>query len=273
MRSEVSVIIPCFRCADTIGRAVSSVIQQTLAPDEIILIDDFSDDKDITLNALKALQNSYASTDFQIISLPGNLGPGGARNAGWMKAKFKYLAFLDSDDSWHPQKLEIQIAWMQAHPAVTLTATISTHRVEQEILPQVFTLRPLVRDISGIQLLMKNVISTRTVVLRRDIEMRFDPFKRYAEDYLLWLRIVLSGMSASIICLPLAYSYRLDFAAGGLTSNLWKMQIGLMHTYWRTASEGYISKFSGFFFVVLSILKFGRRLIISMLISLRFLLF
>lgn len=269
MRSDVSVIIPCFRCADTIARAVSSVIQQTSAPEEIILIDDFSDDKGITLNALKALQRLYKSTNFQIISLSSNLGPGGARNAGWMKARGTYLAFLDSDDSWHPQKLEIQITWMQAHPDVTLTATRSAYRVEHDPLPQISTFPPVVRNISGIQLLVKNIIPTRTVVLRRDIGARFDPLKRYAEDYLLWLRIVFSGMPAHIICLPLAYSYRADFASGGLTSNLWKMQIGVMHTYWKIASEGHISKFISVFFIGFSIFKFVRRLMVSMLVIIK----
>jgi glycosyltransferase involved in cell wall biosynthesis len=252
---------------------VSSVIQQTFAPEEIILVDDFSDDNGLTVSALKVLQQLYKSTNFQIISLTSNLGPGGARNAGWMKARSKYLAFLDSDDSWHPQKLEIQITWMQAHPNVILTATRSVYRTEQVPLPKLFTSLPVVRNVSGIQLLFKNIIPTRTVVLRRDIGVRFDPLKRYAEDYLLWLRIVFSGTPAHIICLPLAYSFRSDFAAGGLTSNLWKMQVGVMHTYWKIAAEGHISKFSSAFFIVFSVLKFVRRLIVSMLIRIKSFLF
>lgn len=50
-----------------------------------------------------------------------NEGPGSARNAGWDKARCQYIAFLDSDDVWHPQKLECQYRYMEEHPYVWLS--------------------------------------------------------------------------------------------------------------------------------------------------------
>ena len=111
----VSVIIPCYRCADTIKRALGSVIAQTLPPEEIILIDDFSNDDGVTLTTLNYLRQMHQKTSIKIVLLDKNSGPGSARNAGWKEASQPYLAFLDADDSWHPKKLEIQYQWMVAH--------------------------------------------------------------------------------------------------------------------------------------------------------------
>ena len=269
MQSDVSVIIPCFRCADTIGRAVQSVVAQTLLPEEIILIDDFSDDDGKTLNALFSIQKLYPFVKVDILSLSVNMGPGVARNAGWDKASTKYLAFLDSDDSWHPKKLEIQVDWMNAHPAVSLSATESVHRNADKAPVNFDNSHLAVDSISASQLLRKNVISTRSVIVRRDINFRFDPLMRYAEDYLLWLRIVLSGNSAMFIRLPLAYSYRFDFAAGGLSSHLWRMQSGLERAYFKLRCEGYINSVTYIVLVLFSWGKFSRRIVISLFIAAR----
>ena len=118
----VSVIIPCYRCAVTIERAVDSVLNQTQVPEEIILVDDFSDDGSATISYLKNLKQKYQKFNIQILSLEKNQGPGSARNEAWKIASQPYIAFLDADDSWYPNKLELQYSWMKSHPEVLLTA-------------------------------------------------------------------------------------------------------------------------------------------------------
>ena len=78
--AAVSVVIPCFRCAATVGRAVESVASQTLRPAEVVLVDDCSTDD--TGLELGRLQRHYGAAWIKILKLARNVGPGGARNAG-----------------------------------------------------------------------------------------------------------------------------------------------------------------------------------------------
>ncbi|QTN30415.1 glycosyltransferase family 2 protein [Rhodoferax sp. AJA081-3] len=116
--APVSVVVPCYRCAATIARAVSSVAAQTLRPAEMILVDDASGDA--TLQQLHTLQAQHGPL-IRVVALAANAGAASARNAGWNLATQPYIAFLDADDTWHPQKLEIQYRYMQQHPEVALS--------------------------------------------------------------------------------------------------------------------------------------------------------
>ena len=123
--ADVSVIIPVYNSYETIMRAVDSVINQTVLPREIIIVDDCSNDV-ITKELLKSIEYEQKShVDITILYLDTNVGPGSARNRGMEVAKAKYIAFLDSDDSWHPQKLEIQYRLMESNPSLYY----SSHRI------------------------------------------------------------------------------------------------------------------------------------------------
>lgn len=258
MQSSVSVIIPCYCCADTVARAVDSVIAQTLLPEEIILVDDFSDDEGETLNALEQLRQVYPERNIRILRLGKNSGPGSARNAGWDVATQPYIAFLDADDSWHPRKLEVQCQWMASHPEVVLSGHASVKISVSDSLPD---LAPDVTafPVSASGLLLKNYFPTRSVMLKRELSFRFIEGKRYAEDLLLWLTIVLNGYHAWRLNQPMAYTYKEEFGEGGLTADLWKNQQGVIDTYQRLYRAGFIP----FFYLIMvsgfSFLKYLRR--------------
>src|SRR5438309_8195778 len=110
--APVSVIIPCYRCAATIERAMLSVAEQSVRPAEAILIDDASGDN--TFAVMEKIRNKYGDW-IRIVALPMNQGAAAARNAGWHAATQPYIAFLDADDAWHPRKIEIQYGYMQQH--------------------------------------------------------------------------------------------------------------------------------------------------------------
>ena len=263
MQALVSVIIPCYRCVDTIVRAVESVTRQTLLPKEILLVEDFSQDDGKTLASLYDLQRRFQNKiAIKVIPLLKNVGPGEARNAGWDESQQPYLAFLDADDSWHPRKLEFQYEWMESHPQVALTGHLSLWLMPGEVLPDLPE-RINSRPIDSCSLLLSNCFPTRSVMLRREIVNRFEPTKRYAEDYLLWLKIVMDGKSVWLLELPLAYSYKANFGAGGLTRNLWKMECGELATYSSVYMDGSISRLHYWFIVLFSLLKYLRRLLLS----------
>ena len=259
MQSAVSVIIPCYRCADTIERAVGSVINQTLPPKEILLVEDCSDDGGITLAALYRLQKKFqGEISISVIPLKQNKGPGSARNTGWEESSQPYLAFLDADDNWHQKKLEIQYQWMAAHPNVVLSGHQSVKIAIGEAMPDL-PKELVAHRVNRGGLLISNRFPTRSVMLKHEVPYRFIPEKRYAEDYLLWLTIVFSGQPAWFLKMPMAYSFKEEFGAGGLTGNLWKTQQGVIDTYQRLFRSGFISFFALSLILCLSFLKLFRR--------------
>lgn len=258
MHAPVSVVIPCYRCADTIQRAVDSVVDQTLPPQEILLVDDFSNDEGETLAALDRLRQTYQGMNIKILQLGKNSGPGSARNAGWDESSQPYLAFLDADDSWHPEKLEIQYQWMAAHPHVVLSGHPSIKNTRGAALPN-FPEKLVTYHVNRRSLLFSNCFPTRSVMLKREVPYRFIPEKRYAEDYLLWLTIVFCGQPAYFLNMPMAYSFKDEFGDGGLTGNLWKTQQGVLDTYQRLFNADFISFFAFILISIFSFLKYFRR--------------
>ena len=258
----VSVVIPCYRCVDTVGRAVHSVLAQTLQPTELILVEDGSDDQGATLSALYALKvHHQAQFPITVLEMPRNGGPGEARNLGWSIARQSYIAFLDADDSWHHRKLEIQYNWMQRHPEVDLSchATIVREGVEAKMeLPEQFSAEP----IAPRRLLFVNCIPTRSVMLKREVENRFPPARRYSEDYQLWLSLLFAGYRAWRIEAPLAYSYKQEFGAGGLTGNMRGMQRGEISAYKSLLNAGRIDFLTYLAASSCSHLKYWRRQLI-----------
>lgn len=259
--APVTVVIPCFCCAETIERAVASVAAQTARPAEVILIDDASPDR--TLDVLRRLQADHPPGWIQIVELSVNGGPSVARNRGWDLATGTYIAFLDADDSWHPRKIEIQHAWMKDHPQ----AAFSSHgfRLAEEAGRPGPLTELHARRLRPGRLFIKHRTCTPTVMIRRDVPFRFDESKRTSEDYLLWLQIVLSGQPAYSLSPTLTYLHKFYFGEGGLSGNLWAMQSGQYDTLWKLRQQGFIGGPLLALLLAWSTVRFARRLgVVSM---------
>ena len=259
--AKVSVIIPCYRCADTIGRALASVVAQTLQPKEVVLVDDCSSDG--TLNAIYRLQATHPDGWIKVITLTQNAGPATARNMGWDAATQPYVAFLDSDDAWHPQKIEIQYLWMCAHPEVALTGHLCRYingSSESSAGLNYETSQAQFKLVSKARLLVSNQFPTRSVMLRRELSQRFLHGKRYCEDYLLWCEICGVGLSCYRSELPLAYLFKATYGAGGLSGDLRKMQEGELDAYRRLHAKQCYGIGVFVFLTVLSWVKYIHRL-------------
>ncbi len=253
----VSVVVPCYRSAQTIGRALASVAKQTARVMEVIVIDDASDAD--TAVVLRELQTRYGADWLRIIRLESNVGPASARNTGWNAARGDYVAFLDADDAWHPRKAEIQYAWMAAHPEVVVTGHDSKQLRAGEQIPEdcgdgETTL--VTRD----ALLASNRFITPSVMLRREIRQRFEQGKRYMEDYLLWLEIALAGQQIFRLPQVLAYTFKAPFGDSGQSANAWSMEKGELAAFATLRRNGLISMGAFALLSVYSMLKFLRRL-------------
>lgn len=264
MVAPVAVIIPCYRCAATIERAVRSVVAQSCLPSELWLVDDASDDQGKTLQALRQLEMRFRhSLSIHVLTLPVNSGPGSARNAAWEKTAQDYIAFLDADDSWHPDKIKIQYAWMIAHSTVVLSAHRALECSVDEIRAPAIQQHPCEQTaVSFGSLLLKNCFLTRTVMLRRDIPFRFLEGKRFSEDYLLWLQIVGAREQAVILERVLGYSFKPAFGSTGLTGRLWSMEQGELENYRCLQQQALIAWPTCYLLSLFSLLKYWRRLIL-----------
>ncbi len=182
---KVTVIIPVFNRADLVRRAVESVLAQTYRPEQIIIVDDGSTDDP------RASLQEIVSSDLIKIIRQQNAGVAAARNVGIEAARTNWLAFLDSDDWWLPEKLSRQISWHNANLEYLISQTdevwirngrrVNPKKYHQKQNGEIFYLS-----------LDRCLISPSSVLLSRrlfDEVGLFDPSLPACEDYDLWLRI------------------------------------------------------------------------------------
>jgi hypothetical protein len=250
----ISVIIPCYRCQETVERALDSVLAQSLQPAEIFLIDDASGDG--TLDLLRDLERLHTPL-VRVISLAENGGPGLARNAGWDAASQPWIAFLDADDAWHPRKLEIQWSWLSAHPEVDLCGH-ATQTAIDSIINYPVDDAPAARRLTLTIMLYSNRLPTRSVILRRSLPNRFSK-RRFSEDYQLWLQIIQSGKVACRLEVPLACSFRPEFSPGGQSAQLWEHEKNELAVLQDSSLNGKVNPVVIFSATIWSIVKYGRR--------------
>ena len=215
--APVCVVVPCFKCGDTIGDSIASVHAQTLRPAQVVLVDDASPDD--TVGALHAVAAQYAPGWIEVVSLPKNGGPSAARNAGWEHATQPYVAFLDSDDTWVSTKIELQMRALRADPEIALIA----HRMrvrDRDSPPPTAPREARTHIVPRRRLLLNNPFPTASVVLRRDLPFRFDENYRRVEDFLLWGQIGFSGYRCAKLDQVLAYWHKANYGAGGLSEDL-----------------------------------------------------
>jgi glycosyltransferase involved in cell wall biosynthesis len=187
----VSVIVPTFNRAHLIGETLLSVINQTYSHFEILVVDDGSTDD------TEKLVRGFQDTRILYLKQPNSGLPASPRNLGIQHAKGKYLAFLDSDDLWLPEKLAFQVDYLEKHPNVGLlyTQCIGFIDKDQDIgqpFPEIGIAKSgwIYNDL----ILSDNYIPCLTVMIRGDILNQTGNFNestrlRAVEDFDLWLRI------------------------------------------------------------------------------------
>ncbi|EJE4166521.1 glycosyltransferase family 2 protein [Vibrio parahaemolyticus] len=256
----ISVVIPCYNCSSTIERAVKSISKQTRLPYEVILVDDKSSDK--TVPCLEYLKDKYSSLRIKIIELNKNSGPGTARNVGWNSSSQKFIAFLDSDDSWHKSKLEIQYKVMVENKDIYFSCH-GSELFEDAHRGNTKKNQLKIVELTPKSMFVSNKVCTRSVMVVNDDRFRFKEKKKYSEDFLLWMEIILNKKQAVFIDATLAFSYKSPFGEGGLTGDLWKMQKGQFETYDILREKALISSTFIKFIKTYAFCRYLRRVLIS----------
>jgi glycosyltransferase involved in cell wall biosynthesis len=261
----VSVVIPCYRCTATIQRAVQSVLAQSALPEQLILVDDASADGTVELLERIAVDSNPAWVE--VIRMQTNRGPSAARNAGWQRARNRFVAFLDADDTWHPSKLARQFVFMDSHPEIWLSGHGHIVRRNGPDWAPVPQSTPWRRITLG-SLLLKNRFITPSVMIRRDAPQRFDESRRYMEDHLLWMQMAADGLQVAKCDAPLAAVHKAGFGEAGLSSHLMAMSRADFSNYWILRRQNRITAARALVLSAWSAAKFARRMLYVLLMRL-----
>ena len=188
MDTRISAIIPTYNRLPLLREAVFSVLDQTHPPLELIVADDGSDDgtREYCTNTLAEYPDSFRYLQLSRCGMPGKV-----RNAGAELACGEYLAFLDSDDLWKPEKLARQVAYFQEHPEIRICHTREIWQRGEKTVSQAGQKHRRSGNIFP-DALKKCILGPSTVLMRRELFEQLGGFREdleIAEDYELWLRI------------------------------------------------------------------------------------
>ena len=178
----VSVIIPAYNCAKYIDKAIDSALHQNVSL-EIIVINDCSTDN------LDEVMEKYATVNNLLyIKNEQNLGAAKSRNKGVALAKGEYVAFLDGDDLWREGKLEKQLKAIQEKNTPLCTTAREILGEDGALTGKIIPTRT---HISYKQLIRHNCISCSSVLLKKDVALKFPMHHEDShEDYIMWLEIL-----------------------------------------------------------------------------------
>ncbi|OAN55030.1 glycosyltransferase family 2 protein [Magnetospirillum moscoviense] len=191
--ADVSVVMPAYNNAQTIARALASVAAQTLPPRQVVVVDDGSVDG--TADMAESCRPGLGATELVVVR-QANQGAGAARNRALVAASSTFVAFLDADDEWLPDKIRVSLDLL-ADPEILY--------VSHDVLVQECDGRQSVRDCARhfaqagdpfLALSVRGFVGTSTVVARRQAVLDaggFEPSLRAAQDHDLWLRLARIG--------------------------------------------------------------------------------
>lgn len=233
----VSVIMPCYNMEQFITDTIRSVISQTYTDWELLIVDDTSTDGTV------ALVQSFAEQDDRIrLSVNAeHAGIAPTRNRCIEKATGRYLAFLDADDVWHPDKLQQQLQFMQEHK---VGFSYSSYDLIDETGKPLGKTIQTAGDLDYKAYLRNTIIGCSTVMLDTDLVGKVTvPNFRTSEDTATWLDILKKGFKAYAITEPLT-SYRIRRKSA--SSNKMKAAADLWRVYRKHEEMSFIKTFSYF---------------------------
>jgi teichuronic acid biosynthesis glycosyltransferase TuaG len=193
--------MPAYNCIATVGAAIDSALAQEV-PLEVIVVDDCSP-QDLT----EVLAPYREDPRVKILRNETNLGAAGSRNVGVAAATGEYIAFLDADDIWAPEKLQKQLALIREKDSVLCATARELMTPEGELTGRVI---PVKETITYKELLKHNSINCSSVLMKAEVAKAFPmEHEDSHEDYILWLKILQKYGFACAVNEPLL-RYRLS---------------------------------------------------------------
>jgi len=213
-RPVISVVIPTYNRANDLKRALNSVQAQTFTNWELIVVDNHSvDDTDQVVN-------DFNDSRIRLFKVHNNGVIAASRNVGIREASGEYIAFLDSDDWWKPEKLRLSLDALNAGADIVYHDLLVVSKVEQRIFLKKAITRGLTRPVFDNLLSTGNCINNSSVVVKKSILISIGGISEdhdliAAEDYDCWLRVAQKTEKFSRIPKSLGYYWM----GGGNISN------------------------------------------------------
>lgn len=259
MACDVSVIIPTYNSSCTLKRALDSVRNQSLLPREIVVVDDGSDDWRET----ERIARSYSDgVSVCFARLEENMGASVARNVGIQSASCRYVSFLDSDEAWLREKLEIQYTIM-----LNAELDFSMHGLVEQPnhAKRKFKVRndsdPRWYHLSTWSLLIENHCTSSVMALRQKMVL-FDPTLRRIEDWKCWMEMLASSrVKGAYIRSVLAERFKPALGASGLSRDVKAMHLSRMMALNKLSQEGRISGTQYVVGICMEALKYPVRIL------------
>lgn len=220
---KVSVVIPCYKDATTLARAVDSVINQTYPDIEIVVVNDCSPQTDLIEMCLREYPQVCYLRNSQ------NVGLAATRNNGLAIAKGELVAFLDADDEYLPDKIKLQVEALDENTVVTcglVNIYPNERRVNSARSSRIFN--------SPNSLIYRNTLNGAGLLAPKHLLLQYGAYDvtlRSCEDYDLWLRLLSAGVTVKDIGQPLYLYY---FNPLGLSKNIseisrWELEVIKRH--------------------------------------------
>lgn len=252
---KISVIIPAYNSQATIIQAINSIISQTIPFFEIIIVNDGSSDN--TESLVRKFINENPSLNIKIIN-QNNSGPSAARNNGINSAIGNWIAFLDADDRWIPEKLEKQLLICKMNPKCSIIGT-SKYQSNK-------TYKNEFDFVSFNSMLFSNHFLTSSVLIKKEIIKKFffDEKMKYSEDYKLWLQVIRLNQGIILHDKLIIYGDNENkLPCNNLSKNYWKMEKGELSNLQFLYNQKMINIWMLLIASTYSFLKFLRRLVLS----------
>ena len=266
---QISVIIPMYNAENTVMKALDSVrLQKGDFVFEIIVVNDGS--TDASRNVVENYRKQNPQMNIILLDQP-NSGVSKARNAAMEVSGGEYIALLDSDDEWLPEKTERQMPYLVNNEENI--DFISSRRRNHKIQFPYVVGKNSFAEITFRKIMLRNEAQPSTVIFKRKILENtgfFDPNQRYAEDINYWLRI--SKNNKMYILdeeLVLAGNGKRTFGVSGLSANLPEMEKGFQKNLREMLSNDRITRIEYFLYFIYFRIKFVIRVARSKYLSLQ----
>lgn len=258
---KITAVIPMYNSKDTIKSAIESVLNQTYKePIEIIVVNDGSKDGCEKI-VEEIIENNQTNRVIKLINKP-NGGVSSARNRGIKEASGDWIALLDSDDIWLPEKLQKQVDEINKNPNIKF---IGTNR-NGELYPFFRKSENKIYSLSAKEIILKWYPHTSTALINKEIAIKanlYDETRTHAEDGDFWLRIA-SYCDLYVLNEDLVYTGggKRSFGESGLSANMPKMYEGEILALKGAKKRKQINLFEYLGFYLWLTMKYYRRILI-----------
>ena len=237
-RQIVSIIMPTYNAEKYIESSIESVLNQDFADFELVIVDDCSSDNTCSLI------NKYADLDERIKKnfLRINSGPAVARNVGLANAHGRWIAFLDCDDLWHPEKLSQSLFFLKKKTTPFIYTSYRRFTADLENIGRIISVP---NRITYEELLSNTAIVTSTVVIDRELTGNFQMKHVFYDDFACWLELLKNFGPAYGLNSELTY-YRVS--KGSFSHNKFRSATKVFQQYIYVEKLPYHKAFYHFFF-------------------------